>query len=53
VRVLTEARLRAEHAEVTAALRRAEGQGDTTESAHLEQKAKLLTGRIADLLKIE
>ena len=51
-RVLAREQLATELAEVTAALRFAESQGDTEESEKLLARSKLLTGRIADLLKV-
>jgi len=52
-RVLARERLAGELAEVTAALRQAESRGDSEESQKLLEQSKLLTGRIAELLKIE
>jgi DNA primase len=52
-RVLARARLTAELADVTAALRRTEATGETGESERLLEESKLLTDRIAQLLKIE
>ncbi len=52
-RVLMRERLSQELAEVTGALRQAENQGNTAESEKLLDRSKLLTGRIAQLLKIE
>jgi DNA primase len=53
VRVLARERLSAELAEVTAALRQAESRGENDVSQKLLERSKLLTGQIANLLKIE
>lgn len=53
VRVLARERLSTELVEVTAELRQAENRGDTGESQKLLERSKLLTVRIAELLKIE
>ena len=52
-RVLTRERLSAELADVTADLRRAESRDDIYESGILLERSKLLTGQIAQLLKME
>jgi DNA primase len=51
--VLARERLSTELAEVTAALRKAEVEGKVDESERLLEQSKLLTGRIAKLLKME
>lgn len=51
--VLARERLSAELAEVTAALRKSEVEGRGDESERLLEQSKLLTGRIAKLLKME